>query len=127
MNLLRSVLLLSLATTPLLPAFASSAAKRRGATVFADNGCQQCHTIRHDGGGTKGPELSGVGRRLSKNRIRTQILQGGHQMPPFAGVLQKSEVDDLVAYLHSCRDKSLNKTMTSKSTRRIIRLEVTRP
>jgi hypothetical protein len=26
-------------------------------------------------------------------------------MPPFADVLQKSEVDDLVAYLHSCRDK----------------------
>ncbi len=56
-------------------------------------------------GGTKGPDLSGVGRTLSKDQIRTQILQGGHEMPAFADILQKSEVDDLVAYLHSCRDK----------------------
>jgi mono/diheme cytochrome c family protein len=105
MNLLRPVLVLSIAATSFLPAFASSAAKRRGATVYADNSCQQCHTLRRDGGGNKGPDLSGVGRLLSKDQIRTQILHGGHQMPPFADVLQKSEVDDLVAYLHSCRDK----------------------
>jgi mono/diheme cytochrome c family protein len=106
MKLLRPVLLVSFAATFSLPAVASSAAKRRGAMVYADHGCQQCHTIRQDGGGTKGPDLSGVGRILSKGQIRTQILHGGHQMPPFADVLHKSEVDDLVAYLHSCRDKN---------------------
>lgn len=105
MKLLRPVLLVSFAVTSFLPAFAFSAAKRRGAAVYADNGCQQCHTIHHDNGGTKGPDLSGVGRVLSKDQIRTQILHGGHQMPPFADILHKSEVDDLVAYLHSCRDK----------------------
>jgi mono/diheme cytochrome c family protein len=104
MNLLRPGLLFFLAITSFLPAFASSAAKRRGAAAYADNGCKQCHSMRHDGG-TKGPNLSGVGRLLSKNQIRTQILQGGHEMPPFGDVLRKSEVDDLVAYLHSCRDK----------------------
>lgn len=62
----------------------------------------------HHDGGTKGPDLSGVGRLLSKNQIRTQILHGVHQMPPFGEVLRKSEVDDLVAYLHSCRDKKPN-------------------
>jgi mono/diheme cytochrome c family protein len=105
MKLLRPVLLVSLGATSLLPAFASSAAKRRGAAVYADTDCRHCHTIRRDGGGTKGPDLSGVGRLLSKDQIRTQILHGGHQMPPFADILHKSEVDDLVAYLHSCRDK----------------------
>lgn len=104
MNLLRPALVLFLAATSFHPAFASSSAKRRGAMAFADNGCQHCHSIRQDGG-TKGPDLSGVGRSLSKTQIRTQILQGGHQMPSFADVLQKSEVEDLVAYLHSCRDK----------------------
>jgi|HubBroStandDraft_6_1064221.scaffolds.fasta_scaffold2028340_2 mono/diheme cytochrome c family protein len=104
MNLLRPALVLTLATTSSLPAFALSSAERRGATVFVDNGCQHCHSIRHDGG-TKGPDLSGVGRLLNKAQIRIQILQGGHEMPPFADILQKSEVDDLVAYLHSCRDK----------------------
>jgi mono/diheme cytochrome c family protein len=104
MNLFRPALVLALAVTSSLSAFALSSAKRRGAAVFADNGCQHCHSIHHDGG-TKGPDLSGVGRLLSKTQIRMQVLQGGQQMPSFAGVLQKSEVDDLVAYLHSCRDK----------------------
>jgi mono/diheme cytochrome c family protein len=104
MNLLRPAVVFTLAATSSFSAFASPSAKQRGATVFADNGCQHCHSIHHDGG-TKGPDLSGVGRLLSKTQIRIQILQGGQQMPSFADVLQKSEVDDLVAYLHSCRDK----------------------
>jgi mono/diheme cytochrome c family protein len=103
MNLLRSVLVFALASASCFPAFASSA-KQRGATVFVDNGCQHCHTI-HGQGGTKGPDLSGVGRTLNKTQIRSQITQGGRQMPPFADILKASEVDDLVAYLHSCRDK----------------------
>jgi mono/diheme cytochrome c family protein len=32
-------------------------------------------------------------------------MKGGHEMPSFAEILQKSETDDLVAYLRSCRDK----------------------
>src|ERR1700722_5737658 len=107
MNLLRPVLVLSLVVTSFPPAFALSSAKHRGAGVYVDNDCRHCHSMHHDGG-TKGPELSGVGRLLSKNQIRTQILHGGHQMPPFGEVLRKSEVDDLVAYLHSCRDKKPN-------------------
>ena len=105
MNLLRSALFLSLALTSSLPALASSAEQRtRGAKVFAENGCEHCHAIRNKGG-NKGPDLSGVGRRLSETQIRTQLLNGGQTMPPFADVLQKSETDDLVAYLRSCRDK----------------------
>ncbi|MBB5329742.1 mono/diheme cytochrome c family protein [Edaphobacter lichenicola] len=72
--------------------------------MFVNNGCQHCHTIRGQGG-EKGPDLSGVGRTLNKTQIRTQITQGGRQMPSFGEILKVSEVDDLVAYLHSCRDK----------------------
>jgi mono/diheme cytochrome c family protein len=32
-------------------------------------------------------------------------MSGGKQMPPFADILQLTETDDLVAYLHSLRDK----------------------
>jgi mono/diheme cytochrome c family protein len=80
----------------------------RGAHVFEGSGCQQCHTIRHNGG-KKGPDLSGVGRRLNETQIRTQILNGGKQMPSFADVLQLTEADDLVAYLQSLRDKEKKK------------------
>jgi len=80
----------------------------RGAHVFEDSGCQQCHTIRRNGG-KKGPDLSGVERRLNETQIRTQILNGGKQMPSFADVLQLTEAEDLVAYLHSLRDKEKKK------------------
>jgi len=103
MNLLRSALIFALAAASCFRAFAESA-KQRGATAFVDNGCQHCHTI-HGQGGTKGPDLSGVGRMLNKTQIRTQITQGGRQMPSFADILKASEIDDLVAYLHSRRDE----------------------
>jgi mono/diheme cytochrome c family protein len=106
MNLFRSVLLFTLAASSSTGALAASSHEQqaRGATVFTENGCGHCHTIRNKGG-TKGPNLSGVGRRLSEAQIRSQILQGGSQMPSFADILQQSETDDLVAYLRSCRDK----------------------
>lgn len=91
------------------PAFASSRDQRElGVTVFKANGCDHCHRIRNEGG-HKGPDLSGVGRKLSKTQISDQILKGGNEMPSFAEDLQKSEVDDLVAYLRSCRAKPAKK------------------
>lgn len=87
------------------PGFASSRDQRaHGATVFAASGCGHCHRM-HNTGGHKGPDLSGVGRKLSKTQIREQILHGGNEMPPFTDDLERSEVDDLVAYLRSCREK----------------------
>jgi mono/diheme cytochrome c family protein len=87
------------------PAFGSSQNQREhGAELFVASGCRHCHTI-HNVGGHKGPDLSGVGRVLSKDKIRAQILNGGNQMPPFTDDLEAAEVDDLVAYLRSCREK----------------------
>ncbi|WP_371417417.1 cytochrome c [Granulicella sp. S190] len=97
-------IVLTLIAMACVPAFASSAAEQRGAAIFVDNGCQHCHTIRGQGG-TKGPDLSGVGLTLKSSKIRGQILQGGSEMPSFAKILKKSEVDDLVYYLRSCHDK----------------------
>lgn len=101
-------LLLILMTT-CTPALASSRSQRaRGAAVFAANGCSHCHRMGNTGG-HKGPDLSGVGRKLSKDKIHQQILNGGNEMPAFADDLNKGEVDDLVAYLRSCRQKPAKK------------------
>jgi mono/diheme cytochrome c family protein len=87
-------------------ALASSRAERsRGATDFVSTGCDHCHSIRQNGG-HRGPDLSGVGRRKGKNAIRNQILYGSKVMPAFGDVLSPDEVNDLVAYLRSCRDKT---------------------
>jgi len=87
-------------------ALASSRSQRaRGAAVFQVSGCQHCHTIRKIGG-HKGPDLSGIGRRRSKAALRQQIVYGSKVMPAFGDVLAPDEISDLIAYLHSCRQKS---------------------
>lgn len=82
-----------------LPAAAASRIQR-GAELFDASGCRHCHTIDQTGG-HMGPDLSNVGSVLTQNGIRKQIMNGGKQMPPFGHVLDRKEIKDLVAYLHS--------------------------
>ena len=89
--------------------------REHGAEVFAASGCSHCHSIRNVGG-HKGPDLSGVGRVLNKDQIRAQILQGGNQMPPFSDDLEPAEVDILVTYLRSCREKPRKSKSAPAST-----------
>ena len=85
--------------------FASSRSQRaRGSSVFAECGCAHCHSIRN-AGGSKGPDLSGVGRRLKEAQMRRQIVEGSKRMPPFGDDLRETELADLLSYLRSCRDK----------------------
>jgi mono/diheme cytochrome c family protein len=85
--------------------FASSRSQREhGATVFAASGCTHCHSIRN-AGGHKGPDLSGVGRKMNQGEMRRQIVEGTKTMPPFGDDLKDADLADLIAYLHSCRDK----------------------
>ena len=79
--------------------------RQRGEATFGSSGCRHCHTIQNVGG-HKGPDLSGVGRRLTKTQIRMQILQGGNDMPPFVDDLESGQVNDIVDYLRSCRAKT---------------------
>jgi mono/diheme cytochrome c family protein len=85
-------------------ASASSRGSRRahGAAIFNESGCAHCHTIGN-AGGHKGPDLSGVGRRLKKAAMQRQIANGSKLMPPFGEDLQGQDMDDLLAYLRSCR------------------------
>ena len=94
--------LLFLFTTP---GFASSQSQREhGAAIFAASGCAHCHSIRNEGG-HKGPDLSGVGRRLKADQMRRQIVDGSKVMPPFGEDIQGADLADLLSYLRSCRDK----------------------
>jgi len=86
-------------------ASSGSEAKKRGATVFHTRGCEKCHAILGIGG-DRAPDLATVGHRRSAGQIKTQIMNGGHGMPPFGEVLSKDDVKDLVAFLTSCRGES---------------------
>ena len=88
----------------------AESAKVRGREVFQTKGCMQCHSIGGVGG-SKGPRLDAVGKRLKKDQIEHQIQQGSLAMPSFADALSPDELHTLVEYLHSCnRDLPLQKT-----------------
>lgn len=73
-----------------------------GQVLFHDKGCEYCHTINKLGG-IRGPNLSDVANRLTKQDMVWRILNGGKNMPSFGGILHPDEVAQLVAYLQTRR------------------------
>jgi ubiquinol-cytochrome c reductase cytochrome b subunit len=72
----------------------------RGALLFHERGCEYCHYISGYGG-HRGPDLTDIGDRLTRQQMTLFIMNGGYNMPPFAGVLKSDETDDLLAFLRS--------------------------
>ena len=70
------------------------------ARFFHDRGCEYCHAI--DGrGGRRGLYLSTVADRLNDRQITLRILNGGYNMPVFAGSLKPEDLKALAAFLNT--------------------------
>lgn len=70
----------------------------KGAHLFYKKGCQYCHTIKGHGG-SKGPNLTFVGDRLTSQELTIRIVNGGDGMPAFGASLSDTELDNLVHFL----------------------------
>jgi ubiquinol-cytochrome c reductase cytochrome b subunit len=79
---------------------ATSGPVHQGALLFNTAGCEYCHTVGGYGG-LRGPDLTNVGGRLTSADMIIRIMNGGENMPSFAGILTSSELNDLVAFLQS--------------------------
>jgi ubiquinol-cytochrome c reductase cytochrome b subunit len=92
-------------STPPLPASAILSAKpiaAEGAGLFYERGCLYCHTVA-DIGGKRGPDLTFVGRRLTRDEMIIRVLNGGYNMPAYGAILPPDQLDALVAFLESRR------------------------
>jgi len=70
----------------------------QGALVLQYKQCRNCHAL--DGtGGQRGPDLSTVATRLTKDQLIRQVIQGGGNMPAYGKNLSPAEVDALVAFM----------------------------
>src|SRR2546426_2722664 len=73
-------------------------AQRRGADLFVSKACFACHAIE-GAGGRRGPDLSHVASRMSRDQITARIATGGGGTPAYAGSPPPAELDALVTLL----------------------------
>ena len=71
-----------------------------GAQVFNDRGCLFCHSIAGHGG-QRGPDLSEVADRLTRDQIKITVVNGGYNMPAYAGNISPKELEDVATFLES--------------------------
>jgi ubiquinol-cytochrome c reductase cytochrome b subunit len=79
---------------------ASSGPVFEGARLFHNKGCLYCHLV-HGFGGRRGPDLTYIAEKLTRDNLVIRIVNGGTNMPAFGSSLKPGELDDLVAFLET--------------------------
>jgi ubiquinol-cytochrome c reductase cytochrome b subunit len=83
----------------------STPLRLQGAAVFQNKTCRNCHALEGLGG-TRGPDLTLVGRRLTPDQLIDQISNGtpgGGNMPAYGKQISPAEMTALVAFLENLR------------------------
>src|SRR5690606_28539418 len=68
-----------------------------GADVYFQRGCPQCHVIMGRGG-TFGPDLTAVSRRLPSEEIALRIMNGRGDMPGYRETLDREELGRMIVF-----------------------------
>jgi ubiquinol-cytochrome c reductase cytochrome b subunit len=56
-------------------------------------------------GGARGPDLTTVGDRLTREELTWRILDGGENMPAYGALLEPDELSRLVDFLETRRSR----------------------
>ena len=78
---------------------------KKGIELFNTVGCIYCHRIGNQGG-IRGPELTNVQNRLTKDQMVIRIVNGAENMPAYGGSLSKDELEAIVVFLSSKEKQS---------------------
>jgi ubiquinol-cytochrome c reductase cytochrome b subunit len=84
---------------------ASTPVRLQGAVVFQNKQCRNCHALEGIGG-RRGPDLSSVGTRLTRDQLIDQISNGtpgGGNMPAYGKQMKPAEMSALVEFLANLR------------------------
>jgi ubiquinol-cytochrome c reductase cytochrome b subunit len=77
----------------------------QGAVVFQNKQCRNCHALEGIGG-TRGPDLTTVGTRLTRDQLIDQVSNGtpgGGNMPAYGKQISPAEMTALTDFLVSLR------------------------
>ena len=77
----------------------------QGAAVFQNKNCRNCHALGGLGG-ERGPDLTEVGMRLTRDQLIDQVSNGtpgGGNMPAYGKQINAAEMAALAEFLTTCR------------------------
>jgi amino acid transporter len=81
--------------------------------VFNKMGCLYCHTIEGHGG-KRGPDLTWIADRLTRDQLILRIMNGAYNMPVFGRILSTAQTENLLDFL-TTRKKSGSATGKQQS------------
>ena len=76
----------------------------QGAVTFQYKDCRNCHALEGQGG-HRGPDLTTVATRLTRDELIRQVSQGGGLMPAYGQELKPLEIEALVDFLGTLRPR----------------------
>jgi ubiquinol-cytochrome c reductase cytochrome b subunit len=77
-----------------------NASQAHGAELFTQKGCLACHQMGGEGG-QRGPSLTTVGARLTREQLTWRILYGGVNMPAYGTAMSPDEMTALLDFLQT--------------------------
>src|SRR5439155_13323922 len=83
----------------------STPLRLQGALVFQNKSCRNCHALEGSGG-QRGPDLTTVGTRLTRDQLIDQVSNGtpgGGNMPAYGKQISAAEMTALVEFLANLR------------------------